>query len=382
MTPRTRARLFVLLGFVVLATPLAIHAEKAKPVLKIGMILPITGPLGSYGQEVRNGVDLALADLKKADPELAARISIVLQDTKSKPDDAEKMGKDLINSRQADLIMGSVTSSTAFGIVKSLAALGKPLIIPASTHPAITKVSDNVFRTCNTDAYQGTLLAEFATNNLKKKNAAILYEESSESSKAIANEFEREFIAKGGKIVARETYPSGTTDFTNILKRIQIRHPQVMLVPGYYQDAAQIITKAKAIAMLLPILGSDGWESPNLYSLASKEALKGNYFATHFAADDQDKTTQAFVSAYQQNYQKKPTMLAAMGYDSVLVVADAFKRSGSVLPAALNKSIAETKDVPGLMGLMSVNKDHDGEKAAAIMETTPSGPKFKARVAL
>lgn len=349
--------------------------------LKIGAVFPMSGPQSTYGEESLNGLDLALEKLKSQDPALAARISIVKEDEKSNPVDAANAAKKVLSVDKVDMIFGTVASSNTLSMTATVLESKRPLVSPASTNPEVTKKGDLIFRTCFIDPFQGSVLANFALSHLHKKRAAILVDFKSDYSKGLAQFFETAFKAGGGEIVANEAYEAGKKDFKTQLVKIRGKQPEVLLVPGYYQEVGLIMKQAKQMAFNVIMLGGDGWDSPTLFELAGADAVKDHYFSSHFAADDSDPQVQAFVKEYTAKYKKSPGAMAALGYDGFLVVVDAFKRAGSSDPEALKKALSATSQLRGVTGTISMNVQRDAEKDAVILKTTSDKAVFAAKIA-
>ncbi len=363
------------------ALTMAAAPSFAADTLKVGSIFPMSGPQATYGEESTNGLELALADLKVSDAALAGKITVVKEDEKSNPIDAATAVKKVLNVDKADIIFGSVASSNTLSMTAAVIEAGKPLVTPASTNPEVTKKGDLIFRTCFIDPFQGSVLANFALNNLGKKKAAILLDHKSDYSKGLAQFFEQAFKAGGGEIVATEAYEPGKKDFKTQLTKIRGKKPEVLLIPGYYQEAGLIMKQAKQMGFNVTMLGGDGWDSPTLFELAGADAVQNHYFSSHFSADDTDPAVQKFVKDYTAKYKKAPGAMAALGYNGILVIADAFKRAGSNDPAALKKALASTSGFKGVTGAISINNNRDAEKEAVVLKTLSNKAVFAAKVA-
>lgn len=364
-----------------LLTALAPVAFGADAALKVGAIFPMSGAQSTYGEESINGLELALTDLKAKDAALAGKITVVKEDEKSNPVDAGTAVKKILNVDKVDVIYGTVASSNTLAMTKAAGDAGKVLVTPASTNPQVTKEGDGIFRTCFIDPFQGSVLANFALSNLGKKKAAILLDHKSDYSKGLAQFFKEAFLAGGGQIVAEESYEAGKKDFKTQLTKIRGTSPEVLLVPGYYQEAGLIMKQAKQMGFAVTMLGGDGWDSPTLYQLAGADAVKDHYFSSHFSADDTDPAVQKFVTDYTAKYKKAPGAMAALGYDGILVIADAFKRAGSNDPAALKKALSSTSGFKGVTGVISINAARDAEKEAVVLKTLGDKAVFAAKVA-
>lgn len=349
--------------------------------LKVGTVFPMSGPQSTYGEESMNGVALALDDLKTSDAALASKITIVKEDEKSTPVDASTAVKKLLGVDKVDVVFGSVASSNTLSMTAAVLEAKKPLVTPASTNPEVTKKGEYVFRTCFIDPFQGAVLANFTLNNLGKKKAAILLDHKSDYSKGLAQFFEEAFKAGGGEIVATEAYEAGKKDFKTQLTKIRGKKPEVLLIPGYYQEAGLIMKQAKQMGFKVTMLGGDGWDSPTLYEIAGADAVKDHYYSSHFSPDDTDPAVQKFVKTYTERFKKAPGAMAALGYDGILVIADAYKRAGSNDAEAMRKALGSTSGFKGVTGVISMNSSRDAEKEAVVLKTLADKAVFAAKVA-
>ncbi len=371
---------YFILGIALSVATAALAGDSSK--LKIGAIFALSGAQSSFGEESMNGVDLALADLAKQDPALAERITVVREDEKSSAEDAVNAVKKVLNVDNVDLVFGTVASTNTLAMIKWAEEAGKPLVTPASTNPEVTKRSPLVFRTCFIDPFQGSVLAKFATQNLSKRRAAILLDHKSDYSIGLAQFFEEGFKAAGGVIVAREAYEPGKKDFKTQLTKIRTHRPDVLLVPGYYQDVGLVMKQANQMGFNITILGGDGWDSPVLFELAGQRAATGHYFSTHFAPDDSDPLVQKFVADYKARFGKVPGAMASLGYDGIMIIADAFKRGGSSTPAALQGALASLVDFKGVSGKTTINAQHDAVKDIVILKTTGTTASFETKIGI
>jgi branched-chain amino acid transport system substrate-binding protein len=114
-------------------------------------------------------------------------------------------------------------------------------------------------------------------------------------------------------------------------------------------------------------LGTDGWDSPALLKDAGEE-INGAYLTDHFAPDGPLASSQAFVKAYRERYQRDPSALAAQGYDAARLLADAIKRAKGDTPEAIRDAIAETKDFAGATGTITINAERNADKPIVVVQ--------------
>src|SRR5687767_12745679 len=232
------------------------------------------------------------------------------------------------------------------------------MITPSSTNPTVTEKGDYIFRMCFLDSYQGQSMARYIAQDLKIKNAAVLIDNKSDYSTGLAKFFSDAFVAAGGKIVATQSYAKGDSDFRAQLTAIKAAKPEVIFVPGYYNDIGQIAIQARDLGMTMPLAGGDGWESPKLIEIGGK-ALEGSFYSNHYHVDDPSPAVREFVQKYEERFGAKPDSLAALGYDSARVLADAIKRAGTTDGPKLRDAIAATKNFPGVTGVITLGPDRD-----------------------
>ena len=182
-----------------------------------------------------------------------------------------------------------------------------PIVSPTATGDDITKVSDFVARVCFYDSYQAPVMAVFAVEKLGYTRAAILYDNSNDYSIGLANAFALRFTELGGTIVAKEAFTEGDQDFNAQLTNIAAANPEVVYVPAYYSDDAQILLQARQLGMTAVFMGGDGWDSDELVKAAGS-AAEGSYFTTHYSSSDESEQVLEFLKTYKQKYNTEPTL--------------------------------------------------------------------------
>ena len=346
--------------------------------VKIGVVLPTSGAIATFGQENINGLKLAMEKIKKTSHQ---KLVLFVEDDKSEAIEATNAIRKLLNVDKVSVVIGEVTSSNTLAMAPIAQENKVPLFSPAATNVKVTQIGNFISRACFTDDFQGVVMAKFAVNNLKKKKGLIIIDNSSDYSKGLGAAFKAEFIKNGGKLVTDEelTYVQKDMDFQSLLRKVKRANPDVIFLPGYYQEAGLIIKQARALGINAPFLGGDGWDSPKLFEIAGP-AIKGNFISSHFAPDDKDPKVQAFVKDYEKAYKSKPGAMAALGYDAISIVADAINRAKSTKSADINDAILATKNFPGVTGAITIDENRNSKKAAVVLETTVSGFIFNKKV--
>jgi branched-chain amino acid transport system substrate-binding protein len=333
----------------------------------VGYYGDLSGRTSSFGQSTKNGVEMAADEINKAGGINGRTVQIITEDDQGEPNKAATVVTKLINQDKVQALLGEVASSNSLAAAPKAQEAKVPMISPSSTNPAVTQVGDYIFRVCFIDPFQGEVMAKFSANNLKAKRAAILYDFNSDYSRGLYQFFKRSFTSLGGQIVSEQSYTQGDRDFSGQLTAIRAANPDVIYVPGYYGEVGVISNQTKQLGIKAPLLGGDGWDAPQLWQLGGA-SLNGNYISNHYSVDDPSPAIQKFVADYKARYNVLPDALAALGYDSMKVLADAVKRAGSTENVKLRDAIAQTKDFPGVTGKISIDKDRNAVKPAVVLK--------------
>lgn len=354
--------------------------------IKIGVVYELTGGTASFGNAAANGAKLAFKEINAKGGVLGKQIEAVIADNKSEPSESANAMTKVISQDKVAAITGFTTSSNAIAGSAVAEANKVPFVSSAATNPKVTvdektgKTKDYTFRVCFIDPFQGTVGANFALSSLKIKTAAIMIDNSSDYSKGLALFFKQAFAKGGGSIVAEEAYLQKDQDFKTVLTKIKAQSPEMIYVPGYYEEVGKIIKQARELGITAPFVGGDGWDSPKLAEIGGAEALNKVYFTNHYSVEDTSAASKTFVEAYKKEYGQVPDAMAVLGYDAAYVLIDAIKRANSTEGAKVKEALANTKDYKGVTGDLSLNATHDAVKSAVIIEMVKGKQVYKETV--
>jgi len=352
----------------------------------IGASFELTGAVANYGKSTLNGVRMAVDEVNKAGGINGKKIKLVESDNKSEPSEAGNAVTKLISQDKAIAIIGPATSGSVAAASQIVTDAKIPLMAPVATAENITvkdgKTKDYIFRACFIDPFQGQVMAEFANKTLKVKNVAILYDASSEYSKGLTAVFTKTLEKNGGKAVASEAFLAKDVDFKSALTKIKATNPEAIYVPAYYEEVAKIIKQAREIGLNVPMLGSDGWDSPKLAEIAGPAALNGTYFCSAYSAQDQEPSVQKFIKNYKAMFNAEPDNFSIHGYDAAMIVIEAIKRAGTTDGVKVAAEMAKTKDLQVATGKVTYDDKHNPISGAVIIEMKDGVQTFKEKIAL
>ncbi len=348
-------------------------------VIRIGHFASLTGTEATFGQQINDGVKLAAQEINDAGGVLGKKIQLLVEDTESKPQPTKNAVEKLLSKDKVVALIGEVASGRTLIAAPIATREQIPLLTPASTNEKVTvdesgKVRDWIYRICFIDPFQAQSMARFASQNLGLKQVAILKGNANPYSVGLAENFTKVFTAAGGTIVENQGYEEKQVDFKAQLTAIKAKNPQAIYVPGYYNEVSLIATQARELGITVPLLGGDGWDSPELTKGAAGAALEGCYFSNHYSATDSSAVVQSFVTKYTQTYKTAPGAMAALGYDAMHIIADVIKNAGKADPQAIRDGLAKLNGYNGVTGTISIDPMHNATKPAMVLKI--QGGKF------
>src|SRR5204863_1420572 len=128
-----------------------------------------------------------------------------------------------------------------------------------------------------------------------------------------------------------------------------------------------IAKQARSLGIKVPLLGGDGWDSPKLSEIGGS-AINGCYFSTHFSPKDQNPKVQDFVHKYQAKFNTMPDGMAPLGYDAMMILADAIKNAGAPEPSKIRDALANIKNYEGVTGNITIDNKRNANKAAVMLK--------------
>ncbi|MGI6376642.1 MAG: ABC transporter substrate-binding protein [Anaerolineae bacterium] len=345
--------------------------------IKIAILAPLSGDVKTFGESTRDGAMMAFEEAIAAGWE----IETVLADSKCDPQEAANAANKVIFEDGVHYIIGEVCSGASIPVSEIAEANSVVMVTGPSTSEVVTVNEDGstkeyAFRACFIDSFQGTVMAQFAAEELNAKTAGVLYDVGNDYTKGLAAAFISTFTELGGTIVAEETYTKDDTDFSAILGKVAAADPDVLFLPDYYAKNNLIAAQALEKGITATFIGCDGWDSPDL----DIDKFEGGYFTNHYSPEDPRPILQQFVAAYKAKYGAVPESFAVLGYDATRLLLQAISEAGVDDPAAVKDALAAiTYD--GVSGTITYDEQHNPIKNAAIIKIEGGVPKFFKSVA-
>jgi len=338
--------------------------SKDSDTVSIGAVFPLSGGVAFYGNESRDGALLAIEQLNVTGGLLGKKLTLISEDDEGNAEKTVNAFTKLTTRDNVSFVIGSSTSGPTQAI-STLAQRNKVVLIsPSATNVDVTRAGDYVFRACFIDPFQGVVGADFAYKTLGNRRAAVLYDAGADYNTGLADAFKTQFRALGGQVVADEAYQSGDVDFNAQITRIRAANPDVVYLPNYYNDVSLQAKQLRDQGVRCALIGGDGWDS--LVDNAGDEVLNG-YWSSGFASDTTDPKGVVFVKAFEARFRRPASQFAALGYDSMMLVADAIKAAGTFDTPAVKDALAKISGTY-VTGNIRFDANRDPIKGAAILE--------------
>ena len=327
----------------------------AKNAAKIGFTAALTGGAAAYGKSEEEGVRLAVEEInKKGD----FPIDLLVEDTKAVPADSMNATKKLIQEK-VSMIIGPMTSNEAKAAGPIIQNAKVPSLEISVTAENITDIGDCIFRNSVPESKNIPQTVKKTHKLLGYKTAAILYAHDNEQHVTAQKYFQKTMEEEGVKVIDVETFGSKDSEYSAQLTNIQHKAPDVIVVCSYYQEGSRILKKMREMGMDQPVLGDNGFVSPELGKMAGA-AADNVYVSSMWSADRKDEKVQKFVESYMKAYGRAPDQFAASAYDGVYMAMDAMQRAGTTTDhKKIRDALAQMKDFKGVCGTFSFDEKRD-----------------------
>lgn len=340
--------------------------------IKIGAPYNLNGALASIDNPARDGSLLAVKEINAAGGVLGRQIELIVYDGKSDLTTVTNITKQLIEEDDVVALVGLTDTSFMLAAGQIAQDSGRPFLDVGGTAPIITSVGDYIFMVPFGDNVQASAGAEFAVKQ-GWATAALLYDSANDYTNFLASYFKARFTADdlAGQILDESTYQPGDPEYSSQLTEFQNLNPQpaFLYVAAMPENIGSIVAQARDFGLEQPILGGDGYDTPLLVELAGDKS-HDVYFTNHAGLLGGSPEGEAFVAAYQAEYNRAPeSAFAALGYDGVRLMADAIGRAGSTDGAAIRDALQATQGFKGATGEISYQPgSRIPQKSVAIVE--------------
>lgn len=331
--------------------------QAAEPI-KIGAVLPLSGPVAYDGQAKQHGAMVAIEQINAAGGVLGRPLELVAEDGACIPAQSVSAAEKLVTDEEVSVLMGAFCSSSTGAVMGVSGKYGVPHITSVSTAADLTERGNRwFFRATDTSKLMAENFApaiiEFAPN----KRAAILVV-NDDWGRTVQKWYGAYFEELGGKIVSSEIFDRAETDLFPYITKIKARNPDVIIMAANTQLAASLTKQMRQMDVQAKLIGEGAFSTQTYYNLVG-ELSEGVYGITEYVPTIDTAQNEAFVAAYKARAGELPTKFSMAGYQDVQLLADAISRAGSLDPASIRDAL-ESTDYNGITGNIRFTDKHQG----------------------
>jgi len=317
-----------------LATSMVLLGAASAQELVVGVAGPMTGNEGSFGRQLKNGAEQAVADINAAGGVLGKKLKLEVGDDACDPKQAKSVGEKFA-SMKLPFVAGHYCSSSSIPASEAYAEGNVLQITPASTNPEFTNRGLwNTFRVCGQDEQQGAYVATYLIKHFKTKNIAIVNDKTTYGA-GLAGYVKKSLNKGGVKEKLNDAYNKGDNDFTALASKLKRDKIDIIFVGGYHKEAGQILRQMRNQGLKTVLIAGDSLADKE-YASITGAAGAGTLFS--FGPDPRKKPTAAAIVKKFKDKGIDPEGYTLYTYAAFQVWAQAAAKAGTTDP----KKVAET----------------------------------------
>ncbi len=332
---------------VVLGATLSAIALAASPAfaqtqeVKLGFAAPLTGPQAHYGEEMKNGIELAIAEANEKQIKLGgktAKFVLVTRDDQADPRMGVQVAQQLVDAGISGML-GHFNSGTTIPAARVYNEAGIPQVAMATAPEYTNQGYDTAFRMMTSDTQQGTAVGGFIVNKLGAKKVAII-DDRTAYGQGLADQLQKSVEAAGGKVVRREYTTDKATDFAAILTTIRGAQPDAIFFGGADAQSGPLKRQMATLGITAPLLSGEMTRSETFLKLAGP-AAEGSYASLAGVPLQSLPNGKAFEEKYKARFKKDIGVYSPYAYDGAWNLITAMEKAGSDEPKAYLPALAK-----------------------------------------
>lgn len=296
--------------------------------VKLYLATPTTGPVAAFGDQVRKGVEAAIAEINAKGGIKGEKLSVEVTDDACDPKQAVSVANQLVN-KKAQFVIGHVCSGATIAAADVYNEEGLVMITPTATNPALTeKGYKGIFRACGRDDQQGAIAGKFIADKFKGKKIAVIHDKQAYG-KGLVDEATKAMGAAGVKPAFEASINAGEKDFTALVTRLKNEGIEVVYFGGYHPELGLMLRQSGDLGFKGQFVSGEAMSSTELWSIAGPNA-EGLLFT--FPPDGRKMPEAADAVAALRKGGVEPEGFVLAGYATAQVYAQAFTAAKSLKP--------------------------------------------------
>jgi len=317
----------VFISITILLTILNISCSKDNGnVIKLGAVTPLTGPISTYGENIRDGILLAVDEINKSGGIDGGRIKIIFEDEGDGPRSAVNSVRKLININNVQAIIGPATSDGVLAAAPIAEKNKTVLLSPSATSNNIREAGDYIFRNRASASQEASIFTEYIISELNVMTFGVLRADADYALSFI--EVCRNVIdEKGGQILIEEVFNEGSTDYRSQLSKIKALSPQGIFIIGVPSELGIILNQINELGIKSRLF-SNTIDSPQIFKIAEGAAEGLTFVTTFYDPNYGGKYIKEFDNKFKKEYGRASHIFGANAYDAVYLLKTAIETHG------------------------------------------------------
>ncbi|HBD09973.1 MAG TPA: hypothetical protein DCZ69_17115, partial [Syntrophobacteraceae bacterium] len=357
------------------------RADKAKmpslaspAAIRIAVITPPRKAIPGEGPNLAKPVQFCVDRINAQGGINKSAVELLVLESENSAIDSARAARQAVEAG-AVAVIGGYTSSGARASAEVLQNARVPFLTVGATNPEVTQVGEYIFRVNFVDSFQGAAMAEFAHADLGARKAAMLVNVGNRYSPYLAQVYAAQFRQLGGEVVWQRDYLPSPAGYEGVLADVPKAEADVIFVPGYEDDSAEIIRDARAVGIKATFLGGDGW-GPAMFDFAGDQVKDGYYTKGWHPQAGLTQGLQEVLAGWVEKNGPIWRDSTALAIDACYLLSSAMEKAKERSPAGIRKALAETDGFKGIVGTYSFTSSRDPQKPMTVLRLAHPDPVF------
>ncbi len=339
--------IFVVILFILIGVVNCNKSSESPVKIKIGAIMPLTGPAAWLGDQHKWGLEIALEEINSRGGIDGEKLEIIYEDDQGDPKTAVSAFNLLIIKHNPQIVF-VVMSSSALAI-QPIADNKKVVLFANVGHPKIAEISEWTFRNFITSQQEASFMAKFCFQQLNLRSLAVLYVNDAYGESGF-NVFKKVYSESGGIIRINEKYNREGSDFRTEITKVINMKPEAIYIIGYGKPVANLLNQLKELKYEGTILGTNNFSGPPVNEIALTALESAIFTAPKFYSGAKNEKMKKFILKVKERFKNIPQWNTAVEYDAMHMISQALQTATSKSASDIKYALEKTTSFKGLAG--------------------------------
>lgn len=330
-------------------------------VVPVGVAISLTGAAAGYGESQEKGIELAAKELNAKD---GITYDVTIEDDQTDPRQAISLFEQFVDDG-VSVVIGPTLSTNALQAQPIAQDGGVPVLAVSNTAQGITEQGDYIFRASLTEAQVIPQTVAKSHEEFQFDEVVVMYANDDALAESGYDAFASALEDEGVEVLDTLTFSKADTDFRSLLTQVQDADPDALVVSSLIEAAIPLVTQAREVGLDVPIIGGNGFNTPQLMADAGA-AAEGVVVGAAWNSTSTSPENTAFLEAYEDEYDAPPDQFAAQAYTGMVLIDHAVRATCSATNDGIRDGLADLANIPTVLGDFSINPDRDAEHPAIV----------------